>query len=106
MPHSVSESPSVVISIQYLCYLYDETKSGSSGNELRFSMFTKKNSSIDRLPPTLDALALRLHRVLIFFHQYLFDIFSELFSSFIKNYKITHRKKVSLHRSSHPEVFL
>ena len=37
------ESPSVVTSIQYGCYLYDENKSGSMNermNELRYRMFT------------------------------------------------------------------
>ena len=32
-----SESPFVVTSIQYVCYLYEEVKSGSSVNELRYS---------------------------------------------------------------------
>ena len=50
------EIPSVVTSIQHLCYLYDDNKSGSSMNELRCRMFTKKNSSRYHLPPTLDAL--------------------------------------------------
>ena len=40
--------------------LYNENKSGSSVNELRFRMFTKKNLRGDRLPPTLDALILHL----------------------------------------------
>ena len=54
--------------------LYDENKSGSSVNELRYRMFTKTNSRGDRLPPTLDALVLHLCRALIFFHQYLSSI--------------------------------
>ena len=29
------ESPSVVTSVQYVCYLYDDNKSGSSVNDLR-----------------------------------------------------------------------
>ena len=32
------ESLSVVTSIQYVCYLYEENKSGSSVNELRYRM--------------------------------------------------------------------
>ena len=73
------ESPSVVTSVQYVCYLCDDNKSGSSVNELRYRMFTKKNSSRNRLPPTLHALVLHLYRALIFFHKCLFNIFSELF---------------------------
>ena len=32
------ESLSVVTSIQYVCYFYEENKSGSSVNELRYRM--------------------------------------------------------------------
>ena len=39
------ESPSVVTSVQYVCYLYDDNKSGSSVNDLRCWMFTKEHSS-------------------------------------------------------------
>ena len=49
-------------SIQYVYYLYDDNKSGSSVNELRCRMFTKKNSSRDRLPSNSDALVLHLCR--------------------------------------------
>ena len=55
-PSLSEESPSVVASIKYVCYLYDDNKSASSVNKLRCRMFTKKNLSIYRLPPTLDAL--------------------------------------------------
>ena len=51
-------------------------------------MFTKKRLSGDRLPPTLDALVLHLRRALIFFHQYLFNTFSELFFFIYQKYKI------------------
>ena len=59
--------------------LYTENKQGSDVNELRYRMFTKEKFSGDRLPPTFDALVFNLRRALIFFHQYLFNIFSELF---------------------------
>ena len=36
------ESPSVVTSIQYVCFLYEEYKPVSSTNKLRYRMFTKK----------------------------------------------------------------
>ena len=62
------ESQCVVTSIHYVCYFYDENKSGSSVNELRYRMITKNNLSGDHLPPTLDALELHLHRALLFFH--------------------------------------
>ena len=39
------ESLSVIPSIEYLCYLYDEKKSVSNVNELQYRMFTKKNLS-------------------------------------------------------------
>ena len=45
-----------------------------------------------RLPPILDALSLDLHRLLIFFHQYLFNIFSELFHFIYQKYKIKYQK--------------
>ena len=32
------ESPSVVTSVQYICYLYEENKSVSNVNELRYRM--------------------------------------------------------------------
>ena len=39
---------------QYVCYLYEEKKSGSSVHELRYRMLTKNNLSGDCLPPMLD----------------------------------------------------
>ena len=63
-----------------LCmYLYDEIKSGSSVHKLRYKMFIKKNLSENRLSPTSNALVLHLRGALIFCHQYLFNVFSELF---------------------------
>ena len=82
------ESPSIATSIQYVCYLYDENKSSSSVNELRYWMFTKKNLSGDCLPPNLDALVLPLRRVLIFFHWYLFNTFSKLVFFIYQKYKV------------------
>ena len=66
-----------VTSTQYVCYLHEEIKSGSSVNELRYRMFTEKNLSGDRLPSTLDELVLHLHR----------SFFLNTFTSFIKNVK-------------------
>ena len=57
-----------VTSIQYVCHLYEENKSGSSVNELQYRMFTEKNLSEDLLPSALDALVIHLRRALIFFH--------------------------------------
>ena len=68
--------------------LYDQNKSGSSANELRYRMFTKNNLSGDCLPSPLDASALHLRRALIFFHQNLFNTFSELFFFIYQEYKI------------------
>ena len=42
-----------VTSIQYVCDLYEENKSGSSVNELQYRMFTKKNLSGYHFPSTL-----------------------------------------------------
>ena len=81
------QSPSVVTSIQYTCHLYDDNKLGSSMNELRCRMFTKKNLSRDRLPQTLDALVLHLRRPLIFFINIYLIFFSEIFFIYQK-YKI------------------
>ena len=61
--------------------LYDENKSVSSVNELRYRMFAKNNLSGDRLPQTLDALVLHLRRALIFFHQYFFSTLSSIFKN-------------------------
>ena len=72
-----------------ICMLpYGENKSGSRVNELRYRTFAKKNLSVDHFPPTL---VLYLCRTLIFFHQYLFNTFSQLF---LRLSKIS--KKVSL----------
>ena len=72
------ENPYVATSIQYVCYLYEENKSASRVNELRYRMFTKKKLSGYRLSSTLVALVLlHLRRALVFFHQSLFNIFSE-----------------------------
>ena len=60
---------SICCYLNSVCMLsYEEKKSGSNVNELRYIMFTKKNLSGDGLPSTLDALVLHLYRALIFFH--------------------------------------
>ena len=64
------QSPSVVTSIQYVCYLYEEKKSGSSVNELQYRMFTKKNLSGDCLALTLDALVFICAADSYFFFNY------------------------------------
>ena len=46
-----------------------------------------------RLPPTLDALPIDLRRLSTFFHQYLFNIFSELFNLIHQKYKTKYQKK-------------
>ena len=53
---------SVVAAIRFVCYLCLEKKTTSNINELRYEMFTKKNLSGDRLPPTLDGLVFHLCR--------------------------------------------
>ena len=82
------ESPSVITSIRYVCYLYDDV--------LRCRMFTKKNSSRDRLPPTLDVLVLHLRRALIFFINMCAIFFLSSFSLFIKNIKYNIEKSFSI----------
>ena len=59
LPSLSLESPFVVTSIQYVCYLYEEDKSGSSVNKSLYRMFTVKNLSGHCLPTSLDALVLR-----------------------------------------------
>ena len=86
------ESPSVVTSVQYVCMLFLWWESDSSVNELRYRMFTQKNLRGDGLPPTFDALVLNLRRALIFFHRYLFNIFSGPFFFIYQK-----SKKVSLY---------
>ena len=61
-------SLSFVTSFQYVCYVYEENKSGSSVNEIPYRMFTKKKLSEYCLPSILDALVLHLCKALIFFH--------------------------------------
>ena len=51
-PSLALESPLVVTPIQFECYLYEPHKPGLNMNGLRYRMFTKKNLSGDRLPPT------------------------------------------------------
>ena len=112
------ESPSVVTSIQYVCYLYDDNKSGSSVTELRCWMLTKDNSSRNGLLPTLDALVLDLRRALIFFINICLIFFQNSFSSFIKNIKYNIEKGFFLfkvpfyikqffpYRNDSPKIFL
>ena len=59
-------------------------------NELRYRMFAKKNLSGDRLPSTLDALVLHLHRTLIFFLN--------SFISIIKNMKYNIERSFSMYK--------
>ena len=71
-------------------------------NYVRYRMSNKKNLSGDRLPLTLDALVLHLRCALIFFHQYLFNTFSELFffhSSKIQNIISKKNSLSSLHKT-------
>ena len=56
------ESPSVVTSILYVCYLYEEHKADAKMNELQYRMFSRKALSGDSLPQTLDTLVLYLRR--------------------------------------------
>ena len=65
------ESPSVSTSIQYVFYLYEENKSGSSVNKLRYRMFIKNNLGEDCIPLTY---------------------------SFIKNMKYDMEKTFSMHK--------
>ena len=90
IPSLSLERLSVVTSIQYVCYLYEENKSGSSVNKLRYRMFIKKNLSEDHLPSTSDALVLHLRTALMFFLN--------SFSSFIKNIKYNIEKPFSTHK--------
>ena len=73
--------------------LYDKNKSGSGVNQLRYRMFTKKNLRGDCLPLNLGASVLHVRRALIFFHQYLLNIFSEFFSFIYQKCKIYYWKK-------------
>ena len=73
-----------------------DNKSASSVNELRYRMFTKKNSSIYRLTPTLDALVRWFY---YFIHICLiFSLNSS--SSIIKNIKYNIEKRFSTHKIS------
>ena len=54
LPSLSLECSSVVATIQLVCSLYQENKATSNINELRYEIFTKKNVSGDRLPPTLS----------------------------------------------------
>ena len=54
------ESSSVVTSIQYVCFFLWRKCSSSNVNELRYTMFTKKNLSGVRSPSTSDVLVLHL----------------------------------------------
>ena len=75
------ESLPVVTSIQNVCYLYEENKSGSSVNKLQYRMFTEKNLRGDHLPSPLDVSERTSSAQSI-------DIFSELFYFIYQNYKI------------------
>ena len=59
---------SIFFHINNVCYLYEENKSGSSVNELRYRMFTRNNLSRDRLPSIFAASVHHLNRALIFFY--------------------------------------
>ena len=82
------ECPSIVFTIQYECYLYDENKSGSSVNELRHIMFTKENLGRYRLTPTLNALVLHLRQALINIYQNFLNISVELFFFIFQKYNL------------------
>ena len=52
------ETPSAVTSIQYVCYLYDENKSGSIVNELLYQTFRSRGGGHGgRLPHPLPKLS-------------------------------------------------
>ena len=52
----------VEAAIKFVCLLYDKKAKDADINGLRYTLFSKKNLSVDKLPPTLDALTLHLRR--------------------------------------------
>ena len=48
--------------IRFICAFYDKQFKSANINELLHKLFTKKNFSGEKLPPTLDALLMHLHR--------------------------------------------
>ena len=56
------ECASVIACIKFVCYLYDSKTTMMDINKLRHKLFTQKNVTGDKLPPTLDALTLHLRR--------------------------------------------
>ena len=61
-PELSLEQDSVVACIRFVCMLYDTHSNVLDINCLRHILFTQKNVSGERLPPTLDALTLHLRR--------------------------------------------
>ena len=82
--------PAMYAGCDFVCYLYEENKSGASGNGLRYRMFTEIYLSRDRLPSALEVLVLYLQRALIFFQK--------SFISFIKTIKYNIEKTFSFHK--------
>ena len=56
------ECESVISAIKFVCSLYDRKFDVIDVNVLRHKLFTQKNVTGDKLPPTLDALSLHLRR--------------------------------------------
>jgi len=57
------EGDSVVACIRFVCSLYDRSLNDIMDiNEVRYRLFTQKFSSGEKLPPTLDVLALHLKK--------------------------------------------
>ena len=91
---SLSFRKSVCCYFNSVCiFFYDENKSGSDVNELRYRKFTKTNLRGYRLPPTLDVSVLQSINIFSsIFVQYILNSFS----SFIKNIKNNIEKSFSI----------
>ena len=48
--------------MKFVCHLYDNKSKDADINGLRYTLFSKKSLSVEKLPPTLDELSLHLRR--------------------------------------------
>lgn len=59
--HTISDEDLEVIQ-RFVILLYDRTSACVDVNQSRRELFTKKNRTVENIPPTLDALRLHIKR--------------------------------------------
>ena len=62
--------------IEFVCLLYDNKSKYADINCLRYTLFSTKSLSVEKLPPPLDKLTLHLRRAATHYYYYYFHSYT------------------------------